>query len=330
MLTNAGSRICRAAVIAVSLAAGLLCAPAGAQSLMERAAAQGQSAARDSARSLYLRAARLAQQGRYGTAIEAMRGAIDYLPNDPQLKVDLGVLLAASGDMPGARAALEDVAGGTPVYPPAILQLADLAVSEGDTARAVTLLEGLVDGDVAYPPASVRLGDLAQATGNREGAADHYRRAIATDLDYIDGHLRLGAVLVIMDRYDEAIQAFDRALTLAPGVPNVADIRSLAVQRKLDYDEGMAQGKMRARIIVLANEREAEEVRGLVVGGADFITLAVTRSIHPTADVGGDLGFFERGEMIPAFADPTSALRPGGISPVIRIPSGWAIILRVN
>lgn len=72
----------------------------------------------------------------------------------------------------------------------------------------------------------------------------------------------------------------------------------------------------------------AQEIRRMAVSGEqDFETLARRFSEDPgTAQKGGDLGWFRRGDMVPGFSDAVYAMRPGQISPVIKTPFGYHII----
>jgi peptidyl-prolyl cis-trans isomerase C len=85
--------------------------------------------------------------------------------------------------------------------------------------------------------------------------------------------------------------------------------------------------EVRASHILVPTETEAREALAEIRGGADFNAVAQRRSSGPGAREGGDLGFFKRGDMVPAFADAAFALRPGQISAApVRSPFGWHII----
>ena len=70
----------------------------------------------------------------------------------------------------------------------------------------------------------------------------------------------------------------------------------------------------------------AEEVLALAREGEDFAQLARRFSDDPSAQQGGDLGWFRRGDMVQAFENAVYALRPGQISGIVESPFGFHII----
>lgn len=70
----------------------------------------------------------------------------------------------------------------------------------------------------------------------------------------------------------------------------------------------------------------AERVRDLARAGEDFGKLASLYSDDPTAERGGDLGFFKRGDMIPKFEQAAFSLDSGEVSDVIQTEFGYHII----
>jgi peptidyl-prolyl cis-trans isomerase SurA len=60
--------------------------------------------------------------------------------------------------------------------------------------------------------------------------------------------------------------------------------------------------------------------------GMDFEALARARSEGPSAADGGDLGFFRRGQMVPAFDKVVFTLKDGEVSDPVRTDFGWHVI----
>lgn len=88
-----------------------------------------------------------------------------------------------------------------------------------------------------------------------------------------------------------------------------------------------------ARHILIAGQDDAarakaEKLLAELRAGADFAALAREHSADPgSAAKGGDLGFFPKGKMVPAFEKAAFALKKSGdLSPVVQTPFGFHII----
>jgi peptidyl-prolyl cis-trans isomerase SurA len=60
--------------------------------------------------------------------------------------------------------------------------------------------------------------------------------------------------------------------------------------------------------------------------GVDFVELAKKRSQGSSAADGGELGFFRRGAMVPAFEKVAFSLKPGEVSDPVRTSVGWHVL----
>ena len=103
-----------------------------------------------------------------------------------------------------------------------------------------------------------------------------------------------------------------------------------AVQQAYDIfvaDE-QSRHEVRARHILVKEKAEAEAVIAELQGGADFDELAKKRSTGPSGPNGGDLGYFPRGAMVPAFENAAFALEAGSFTQTpVQTQFGWHIIL---
>ncbi|KAJ1933710.1 peptidyl-prolyl cis-trans isomerase Pin1, partial [Linderina macrospora] len=68
----------------------------------------------------------------------------------------------------------------------------------------------------------------------------------------------------------------------------------------------------------------------IAAGDVQFADLAAKESDCSSARKGGDLGWFERGQMQPAFEKAVLALKPGELSGPVESDSGIHIILRTG
>jgi peptidyl-prolyl cis-trans isomerase C len=85
--------------------------------------------------------------------------------------------------------------------------------------------------------------------------------------------------------------------------------------------------EVHARHILVPTKAEAEKIIAELNKGADFATLAKKYSKDPGAADGGDLGFFKKDEMVPAFADAAFALKPGQYTKTpVHTQFGWHVI----
>ena len=92
-------------------------------------------------------------------------------------------------------------------------------------------------------------------------------------------------------------------------------------------DSLQVKERVHASHILLETENEAIRVAEQLRRGADFDTLALEKSIDPSAQQNkGDLGFFERGKMVKPFEDAAFALDEGMISTPVKSSFGYHVI----
>jgi peptidyl-prolyl cis-trans isomerase C len=85
--------------------------------------------------------------------------------------------------------------------------------------------------------------------------------------------------------------------------------------------------EIRARHILVADREEADEVARLLAEGTDFAQLAARVSQDPaTRFEGGDLGYFTREGILPAFARVAFATPVGSVSAPFETEYGWHVV----
>jgi peptidyl-prolyl cis-trans isomerase D len=76
-----------------------------------------------------------------------------------------------------------------------------------------------------------------------------------------------------------------------------------------------------------AAKEKIENIRSQILAGEDFSKLAKEHSEdEANKKKGGDLGFFSKGRMMPAFEETAFQLKPGGISEPVETPYGFHLI----
>ncbi|MEW6087314.1 MAG: peptidylprolyl isomerase [bacterium] len=92
-----------------------------------------------------------------------------------------------------------------------------------------------------------------------------------------------------------------------------------------DYFEKQKE-EVRAKHILLKTEEEANAVLNEIKSGRDFDELAKEKSQGPSAEKGGDLGYFRRGDMLPEFEEKAFQMNKGEIAGPVKTQFGYHII----
>ena len=79
--------------------------------------------------------------------------------------------------------------------------------------------------------------------------------------------------------------------------------------------------------VLKENRARIEEIQALLTAGGDFATIARAHSEDPgSASLGGDLGCFSLGTLVPEFEEAAFALKPGETSEPVLSPYGYHLI----
>lgn len=96
------------------------------------------------------------------------------------------------------------------------------------------------------------------------------------------------------------------------------------------YDQNIEKFKtgdqIRASHILVKTEQEAKDIQAQIKAGAKFEDLAKKYSVDSSSAKGGDLGWFGKGSMVPAFEKAALALKEGQVSDIVKSDFGYHII----
>ena len=221
-------------------------------------------------------------------------------------------------------------------------------------AQVLTTLQALLLCAIVQPVWAQEPKKISVANVNGENI---YLEEVMALRDRLPADLRQQPMETYFDRLVDDI--IDSRLAAAAGNeagltedPNVLRQMSIAAQRvlaeawisnkirkqvtdtelKAAYDTYIAdtssREEVKARHILVAEKQTAEDIISQLEGGADFIALAKEKSTGPSGPNGGDLGYFGRGAMVPAFETAAFDLGIGQHSQApVQTQFGWHIIL---
>jgi len=125
-------------------------------------------------------------------------------------------------------------------------------------------------------------------------------------------------------------QVLDNALLTKVVMPTITE-QAVHARYQAEIAGKPGEEEVHAKHILVDSEAQAKDIIAQLNKGADFATLAKKYSKDPGAADGGDLGFFKKDEMVPAFADAAFALKPGQFTQTpVHTQFGWHVILVVE
>ena len=89
---------------------------------------------------------------------------------------------------------------------------------------------------------------------------------------------------------------------------------------------GRPENELNLRIIVVGSQEAAERLLQKLAQGESFVTLARAESLDPSAGNGGLLGRLALSSLRPELRAALQGVKPGQVTPVVRIPTGFAVL----
>lgn len=98
-------------------------------------------------------------------------------------------------------------------------------------------------------------------------------------------------------------------------VQNAVTDADLAARYEKDIAGYTPPEEVKASHILVKTKEEADQIIKDLEAGGDFAAIASEKSLDPgSKQTGGDLGYFSKGQMVPAFEEAAFALEPGSFT----------------
>jgi len=138
--------------------------------------------------------------------------------------------------------------------------------------------------------------------------------------------------------FDEIKEAYRTKITIAELLDEkISSKIEITEQEIKDYydnnkqEYSAKQGQIRISHILIEKIEEAENILKELKEGADFSKTALEKSTDPSAKLNkGELGFIEKGQMVPEFEEAAFSLKIGELSEPVKSAYGYHIVKRGN
>jgi peptidyl-prolyl cis-trans isomerase C len=224
----------------------------------------------------------------------------------------------------------------------AILCVAALVGCQGGATSGGTQSEGKKEGKVL---AEVNSGTISTEDFDRElKNLPEYLKAMA---DTPQGRKEMLDTMVIRElilqqsakdgldkspEIEEKLRDLKKRLIVESFLKKKVEVESKVSDEDMKkfYDQNKDKFKtgeqIRASHILVKTDKEAKDVLAQLKSGVQFEELAKKSSVDSSAAKGGDLGWFGKGNMVPAFEKAALALKEGQISEIVKSDFGFHVI----
>lgn len=88
--------------------------------------------------------------------------------------------------------------------------------------------------------------------------------------------------------------------------------------------------KVSAKHILVNDKEKAQNIKEQIDNGKNFSELAKEASECPSSEKGGDLGFFEKGDMVKPFERKAFSMDVGDVSEPVKTEFGYHLIKKTD
>jgi len=204
--------------------------------------------------------------------------------------------------------------------PDVIVRVGERMVTLADFKNYIEHNAGADLAQVTPEVASAMLDQYVEEILLSEYASSH---GIEIPAEKIASAVRTEAGSTVIEKRDEMRRQKLIADLLAdtPAPPD-AEVRAYYEQHSADFRRGE---EVHVKQILVHDEALANDIVEKLKNGASFEELSSEHSLAPNAKKGGEIGYVSRGELPKMFEDEIFALKPGGVSAVIRTESSYHI-----
>ena len=204
--------------------------------------------------------------------------------------------------------------------PDVIVRVGERLVTVADFKRYIERNAGTDLAQVTPEVASAMLDQFVEEILLSEYAASH---GVEIAAEKIASAVRNEAGSTVIEKRDEMRrQKLVADLVADLGAPSDADVRAYYEQHASEFRSGE---ELHVKQILVHDESLANDIADKLKHGAPFEELSSQYSLAPNAKKGGEIGYVSRGELPKMFEDEIFALKPGGVSPVIKTESSYHI-----
>lgn len=189
----------------------------------------------------------------------------------------------------------------------------------------------ITDQDIQMLLSSIGPQNAQQFQGE-QGKKNIVSELINQELMYIDAK---NNKIDTDEEFQKEVEKVKESLLKQYAVKKLVSKITVAEEEKKEFYENNKEmfiegDKARASHILVKTEEKARELLGKIMKGNKFEDLAKEESECPSKDNGGDLGEFQRGNMVPEFEEATFAMKKGEISEPVKTQFGYHIIKLID
>lgn len=171
------------------------------------------------------------QQTNYADAIAAFQSRLDLQPQHAPTYHSLGMAYYQSAQYPEAIAAFEQCLALNPKHPDANHDLAITLLMTGDPEKAMNYFFRQLELN-PRPETYYNIGVILQQQDRHKEAIEYLSHAAKLDPSYLPVHLNLGALHLKNNKTEDAIAAYQQALSLKPDDPEIKHILTALAQNE--------------------------------------------------------------------------------------------------